>query len=305
MKLILLLSILFMIPLSTLAQNWLDPQLYPFTHRYLPLPDGKMHYIDEGEGDILLFIHGTPTWSFLYREIIQSLSSNYRCIAIDHLGFGLSERSAEFSGSPQAHAANLLEVIEQLQLTEISLVVHDFGGPIGIAAALEQSDRIKQVILFNSWLWETKQNPAAKKIDKLLRSRLGRFLYLRMNVSPRILLKQGFADKRQLTKNIHRHYLAPFPDKSSRYALLQLGQSLVGASDWYQDLWNRLDPLVDKPWLILWGREDSFITEDYLKIWRQRLPHAQVQELACGHFVQEEQTEAVIKAMVDYLERNQ
>lgn len=86
------------------AQNWLDRVLYPFESKYVQLEAGSMHYVDEGKGEILLFVHGTPTWSFLYRDIIKTLSLNYRCIAIDHLGFGLSANPGSFSGTPQDHA---------------------------------------------------------------------------------------------------------------------------------------------------------------------------------------------------------
>lgn len=304
MKLITLLSVFVMNHFSLQAQEWVDTNLYPFTSHYLQLSQGKMHYIDEGSGEVLLFVHGTPSWSFLYRDIIRPLSSSYRCIAIDHLGFGLSDKSEQFAGTPQAHAANLQEFIQEMDLEEITLVVHDFGGPIGLAAAQKQASRIKQIVLFNSWLWETKYNPEAQKIDKLLHSWLGRIMYLRMNLSPRVLLKQGFADKGKLTMTIHRQYVAPFPNKSSRLALLKLGQSLVGASDWYQEQWEGLDDLAQKPWLILWGMEDRFITESYLRTWCQRLPHAQVRELDCGHFVQEEETEQVIEEMKAFLMRN-
>lgn len=287
---------------SIFGQDWLDKDMYPFEHNYLSLESGRMHYVDKGNGSTLLFVHGTPTWSFLYRKFIEELSKDYRCIAPDHIGFGLSEKPVEFSGTPEQHAKNLIAFIEALDLQHITLIVHDFGGPIGLAAALDMNDRIDRIVMFNTWLWATKSNPAAQKIDRILNSSMGKFMYLRMNFSPKVLLKQGFFDRKKLTKSIHKQYIYPFPTKDSRWALLNIGQSLVGSSDWYQQQWELLEKLESKPWLILWGMEDTFITSDYLDKWLDRLPNAHVKELNCGHFVQEEKSKESIEAIRSFLE---
>lgn len=281
---------------NTLEPSWLDTQQYPFENRYIQLDAGKMHYVDEGEGETLLFVHGTPTWSFLYRKYIQALSKNYRCIAIDHIGFGLSEKPADFDGTPQSHSQTLNAFIEKLDLTNVTLVVHDFGGPIGLSSAIQNHHRIKQIVLFNTWLWGTKNNPQAKKVNKLINSAIGKFMYLWLNVSPKLLIKQGISDKKNLTKAIHAQYIKPFPNKTSRISLWNIGKALVGSSDWYQQQWQNLDVLADKPWLILWGKKDAFITTEYLQKWKQRLPKAVVKERESGHFLQEENpTETIVE----------
>lgn len=290
--------------MNTSAPEWLDTNLYPFKHQYFHLSEGKMHYVDEGQGEVLLFVHGTPTWSFLYRDFVKKLSQNYRCIAVDHLGFGLSDKPADYPGRPQDHAKNLLKLIQHLDLYNITLFVHDFGGPIGLGAALEQPDRVSRIVMFNTWLWETASNPAVKKIDKIANSILGRFLYLRLNFSPKVLLKKGFADKKKLSKEVHQHYTKPFPNKDSRQSLLRLAESLYGSSDWYQAQWEKLSVLQDKPWLILWGTQDEFITTDYLKVWTKRLPQAEVKTFDCGHFVPEERTTEAIKPIQSFLVSN-
>jgi haloalkane dehalogenase len=273
---------------SIAKPSWVDLEAYPFTSRFFPTSSGKMHYIDEGEGEVILFVHGTPTWSFLYREHIRTLAQHYRCIAIDHIGFGLSEKPDDFEGTPQRHSAHLCEFIERLDLKAITLVVHDFGGPIGLAAACQHPGRFKRIVLFNSWLWATKNDPAVQKVDRMVNNRLGRFLYLYLNFSPKVLLKKGFADQHYLTRAIHRHYLRPFPDSSSRKSLYHVAQALLGASDWYGDQWEQLHRIEHLPWLVLWGEQDEFITTAYLKKWQGRLPNAMVKRLNCGHFVQEE-----------------
>lgn len=301
MNRILLFFIILGMGVNANSQDWLDREMYPFESNYIALDHGSMHYVDEGTGEVILFVHGTPTWSFLYRDLIKNLSASYRCIAIDHIGFGLSEKPIDFEGTPQVHAAHLSAFIEKMDLQNITIVVHDFGGPIGLSSAIVNSTRIKQVVLFNTWLWETKSNPDAKKVDKILNGWMGRFLYLSMNFSPKVLLKKGFYDKSHLSKDIHKHYIKPFPNKDSRLSLLRIGQSLFGSSDWYQQQWESMDVLVDKPWLILWGTKDEFITTSYLEKWENRLPNAQVHRLDCGHFVQEEQAEEVLLQVLKFL----
>lgn len=278
-------------------ESWFDASLYPFESKYARLEAGEMHYIDEGRGAPILFVHGTPTWSFLFRKQIRALSGRYRCIAPDHIGFGLSEKPPAFEGTPQAHARNLAEFAGKLGLENITLVVHDFGGPIGLAFANAHPEKVRRVVLLNTWLWETRSEKSARQVDKLLRSWLGKFLYLRLNFSPRFLLRQAFADKKYLPPAVHRHYTRVFPDKPSRCGLLRIGQSLMGASDWYEEQWEKLEALAGKPFLIIWGLQDQFLKPAYLEKWKARLPEAEVIELDCGHFVTEEQPGEVAEAV--------
>lgn len=229
------------------------------------------------------------------------MSKNYRCIALDHLGFGLSEKPKDFTGTPKAHATNLLSFIKSLELEDITLIVHDFGGPIGLGAALRCSDKIENIVLFNTWLWETKSNKKALKVDKLLHSRLGRLLYLNLNFSPKTLLKMGITDKKNLSKKTHKQYLAPFPTKESRYSLLKIGKSLVGASEWYETQWQKIKTLKQKKWLFLWGTKDQFITEESLGKWLTKLPDARVKKYDSGHFLQEEKSNETLKDIIDFL----
>src|SRR4051812_20025305 len=115
---------------------WLDTEAYPFAPHYVALRQGRVHYVDEGSGPVMLLVHGTPTWSFEYRHLIRAFSARFRVIAPDHLGFGLSDRPQRFSYSPEAHAEVLREFVSALGLSDVFLVVHDFGGPIGLPLAL-------------------------------------------------------------------------------------------------------------------------------------------------------------------------
>ncbi len=163
------------------------------------------------------------------------------------------------------------------------------------------SERIAKVVLFNSWLWLTKERADAQKIDKTVNSRLGKFLYLNLNFSPNVLLKKGFEDKKNLPNKVHQHYLKPFPNKSSRNGLLNLAKALVGSSNWYQMQWEQLDKLAKKEWLIIWGTEDEFIKKGELSKWKKRLSNSTVKEFSCGHFVQEEKTEESIALIANFM----
>lgn len=297
------LLILLVMNTAALSQSWVDSKLYPFKNKYQSLEAGKMHYVDEGTGETILFVHGTPTWSFLYRDFISELSKNYRCIAVDHLGFGLSEKPESIPGTPEWHAENLSEFIKKMDLQDITLVVHDFGGPIGLASGIEDSERVKKVVLANSWLWSLEHEKEIQKIDKTINSWLGKFLYLNMNFSPKVLLKKGFADKKNLSKEVHKQYIKPFPNKDSRVPLFNIAKALLGSSDWYQKQWEQLDQLSEKEWLFLWGTKDAFISTDYLEKWTERIPAAERKEFTCGHFVQEEKTAEAIEAIKSFMEK--
>src|SRR5690606_27916773 len=129
--------------------DWLDRTAYPFRSRVMDLAEGRIHYVDEGQGTPLLMVHGTPTWSFLYRKLIAALAPDYRCVALDHLGFGLSDKPRDGHYRPEDHARRLREFVERLDLRDIVLVVHDFGGPIGLSYAIDRPDNVRALVLGN------------------------------------------------------------------------------------------------------------------------------------------------------------
>ena len=282
--------------------DWLDPNEYPFEHRYFNSPHGKMHYIDEGEGEPIVFVHGTPTWSFLYRNYIKFLSTKYRCLAIDHLGFGLSDKPKDFIGNSEAHSKNFSRWIDTLKLKRFTLVVHDFGGPIALPYAISNPEKVSNIVLFNTWLWGTKSNKDAVKIDNILHSAIGNFLYLNTNFSPRYLFKKAFFNQRKLTSHIHQHYKNPYKSRHDRYGLLKLGMSLIGSSDWYEEQWEHISNIKNIPFLILWGTQDQFIKKGELIKWKSVLTNVKINEFNCGHFVQEEAFEDSVELLSEFLE---
>jgi pimeloyl-ACP methyl ester carboxylesterase len=195
---------------------WLDRAAYPFQPHMLEVDGGQIHYLDEGQGPPILFVHGTPAWSFLYRDLIHSLSATHRCIAPDHLGFGLSEKPPGWGYSFAAHAANLRALVERLGLRDLTLVVHDLGGPIGLSLAVERPDLVRRMVIFNTFMWPMEGPFAVPPIGRIFGSPLGRLLYLYANISARALIPMVYGDRAKLTPAIHQQYLAPFPRRPAR-----------------------------------------------------------------------------------------
>ena len=195
--------------------EWVDRELYPFApHSLEVLGEGTLNYLDESPADPrqgpVVFVHGTPTWSFEWRHLVGGLKDSYRCLAADHLGFGLSERPFGAEYTPEAHARRFRAWIEALDLRDITLVVHDFGGPIALPIALEQPGRVSRLIVLNSWMWSFVGDPHIERGARILGRAFGRWLYRAFNASLRIITPSVYADRKKLTRRIHAQYLAPF-----------------------------------------------------------------------------------------------
>lgn len=282
--------------------SWLNKKEYPFDAKYFSIHGQSMHYIDEGVGEILLFVHGTPSWSFDFRYQIKALSKHFRCIAIDHIGFGLSDKPADYDYSTKNHAKTLATFIQALQLERITMVMHDFGTIIGMDYALKHPNNIHQLIVLNSWLWDCTERPEFIKSSKILRSPLLPFLYKRLNFSPRFLVPQSFANKSKLTPSIHQHYRKVFSKASERNGPLAFARSLLNDQAWFGELWAKKEVLQQKKMLFIWGMKDPFILAEYLDQFMIAYPKAKAVRLAdCGHFPQEEEKEKVLEAMVHFL----
>jgi pimeloyl-ACP methyl ester carboxylesterase len=282
---------------------WLDRSQYPFARRSIALTDGAMNYVDEGSGEVLLFVHGTPTWSFEYRHLINNLAKRYRCIAPDHLGFGLSERPRGFAYTPEAHAAALREFVDRLGLDRFTLVVHDFGGPIGLPLALDRPSRVARLVMLNTWAWPIDDDPKMAKGARFIGGAIGQFLYRYANASLKLIMPSAYGDKTKLTPSIHAHYLNVFRDRDARVVVLHaLAKSLLGSRAHYQSLLDRLGSLRQMPVLIVWGMKDTAFQPYQLERWRSLLPEAAVVEIAgAGHWPHEEDPAAVTAAIDRFL----
>lgn len=271
---------------------------------YLALRSGRMHYVDEGSGPVILFVHGTPTNSYEYRHLIAALAKTHRCIAPDHLGFGKSDRPEAFPYTPEAHAAVLREFVDTLRLDRYTLVVHDFGGPIGLPLALAADTSVDRLIIMNSWAWPIDDDPRMARGARLLGGALGRFMYRYGNASLRLIMPSAYGDKRKLTSEIHRQYLDVFRDRDARVHVLHaLAKSLLGSRAHYQWLLDRLGELRCVPVLIVWGMKDSAFPPYQLDRWQSLLPEATVERIeGAGHWPHEEEPARVIAAIERFLQ---
>lgn len=283
-----------------LENHWLNRTEYPFSSHYFDINGYKLHYIDEGVGDVVLFVHGTPSWSFDFRNIIKALKSNYRCMAIDHIGFGLSDKPVQYDYSTQNHSLTLEQFVREKKLERITLVLHDFGGPIGLDFAIKYPEKIKQLVLLNTWMWSSNHDPEFIRLRKMLKSPLLPFLYRYLNFSPKYILPQSFGEHK-LPNQIQTQYTKPFANPSQRNGALAFARSLLLDQNWFEELWNKRMVLSDLPTLLIWGMKDPVIKPRYLAKFQEGLPQSRTVELeTCGHFPQEEQPEKVVMALLDF-----
>jgi haloalkane dehalogenase len=281
--------------------SWLDRSSYPFAGHWLSLKDGTLHYVDEGSGPPVVLVHGTPTWSFEYRHVIRTLAQSHRCLAPDHLGFGLSERPANASYTPESHAARFREFVDQLGLSTFDLVVHDYGGPIAAPLALE--GRVARLVLLNTWLWPFDDDAEMMRRGRLMAGAFGRFMYKWMNASLQVLTPSVYADRRRLTRAIHRQYLEPFRDREARVRVLwPLARAILGSRAFYADLHRGAERLREIPTLIVWGMKDTAFRPHQLDRWMTLLPGAEVVRLEdAGHWPHEEAPSEVTEHIERFL----
>jgi haloalkane dehalogenase len=282
--------------------NWVDRIEYPFAEHYLNLSMGRMHYVDEGQGRPIVMVHGTPEWSFGYRYLIKGLSKNFRCIACDQIGFGLSDKPANWSYLPEDHAKNLTDLIGALDLKDITLIVHDYGGPIGLSYAVDHPENIHGLVLMNTWMWSLDNDPHFTG-TKMFSGAAGRFLYEKMSFSARVILPLAMSDKSKLTRQIHQQYLKPWRTPAERHGTWILARELIGSSSWYNSLWDKRDCLQDIPALILWGMKDFAFRQIELEKLKKVFNHKTVQTFdGIGHFVNEELGDNLTPIICDFLE---
>jgi haloalkane dehalogenase len=280
--------------------SWLDRSAWPWAPKALALRDGTLHYVDEGAGPPVLLVHGTPTWSFEWRHVIRALAPSHRVLALDHLGFGLSARPPDAAYTPEAHAARFRDAVSRLLPDgPLTLVVHDFGGPIALDWALDHPDRLRHLVVVNSWMWPFDDDPGMRRGAAMAGGAIGRFLYRRFNASQRLIMPSAYADRRRLTPAIHRQYLEVFPDADSRgRVLFALARALLGSRAFYGSLWDRRGRLAGVPLTLIWGMRDSALKPAILDRWLAAFPHARAVRLAdAGHWPQEEAPDAVIAAL--------
>jgi haloalkane dehalogenase len=281
---------------------WVDRAAYPFAPRYFNVDGARMHYIDEGDGPPIVMVHGTPTWSFLYRDLIRTLAPRYRCIAPDHLGYGLSDKPERAAYQPKDHARRLQALIEHLELRDLAMIVHDFGGPVGLSYALEKPSNIRSLVLLNTWMWSLRGDLVPELASRLGGGSVGRFFFRQFNIEARWLFKAVWGDRSKLGSALHRQYTSPFPEPGDREAMWVLARELLGSSEWYEELWSRRKRISTIPALLLWGLKDPIFRVRHLARWQGLFEDARsVTFSKAGHFVQEEARDELRPALDRFL----
>jgi haloalkane dehalogenase len=274
-----------------------DQTLYPFESRWFDSSAGQVHYIDEGAGPPILFCHGSPTWSFLYRHIVRGLRDRYRCIAVDHLGFGLSERPASFGYRIAEHAAVLGELIDHLHLDGYVLMGQDWGGPIGLSAATARADRVRGIVLGNTAFW-----PIDALANRAFSVVMGSRPMQRRIVDDNLLVERFLLGElgRALTEAEADHYRMVQPTPEARRALTVTPGEIRAARPLLSLLAREVPALLgDKPTLAVWGMRDMVfrpksciprIRDAFTDLDVVELPHAR-------HFIQEHAPDDIVSAI--------
>ena len=269
--------------------GWVSDDLYPFEDRWEEIAGATMHYVDEGAGRPILMVHGNPTWSFLYRDVIRGLSDEFRCIAVDLPGFGLSTAPAGFTFHPQEHATVLARLIERLDLRDYVLMGQDWGGPIGLAAAGRSPDRVGGLVLGNTWAWSLSGLAPAHVWSLAIGGPAGRRVVEQLNAFVRVAMRFGAHEGRPAGR-VMEHYERPFPTPESRRPTWIFARAVTGASTWLEhEVEPALRALSDRPALLPWGTRDPVFPLAMRDRLAAELTAATTRDLqGAGHFIQED-----------------
>jgi cis-3-alkyl-4-acyloxetan-2-one decarboxylase len=280
---------------------------FPFEARYVEVGDVRLHYVDEGPRDAptALFLHGNPTWSYLWRGPLTALpEGGRRCVALDHMGFGRSDKPPRLSAyTLQTHVDNAVALIDQLDLRDVTLVAHDWGGPIGLGALLERPDRFRAAVLMNTWAWEL-PSFLPPFLREFRTEGLGEILALGGNLFVESI--PGGMARRDTDPVMMEAYRAPFPDYWSRAGTLAFQRDIPlterdRSASLMSSIHERL-PGLDVPVLLVWGMRDPVFQPVFLDQWRELFPEAEIAELEdASHFVVEDRPDAVIAAIERFL----
>jgi haloalkane dehalogenase len=279
--------------------SWVPQHLYPFAGHFADVDGARLHYVDDGEGPPLLLLHGNPTWSFLYREIVRGLNDRFRCIAVDYPGFGLSQAPRGFGFTPAEHARVLEGLVAQLDLTGLTMMVQDWGGPIGFAVAARQSARFERFVIGNTWAWP-KSDPGTQVFSRLLGGPLGKVLILRRNFFVERALPGGVR-LRRLPEEVMAAYRGPFPTPEARVPTWVFPREILRSRPFLAEVERGLPALRDRPALLVWPTKDVAFRGPERRRWEATFPeHRTVLLEGAGHYIQEDAPEQIVAAIRDW-----
>ena len=281
------------------SQAW--KKHYPFEGKFIDINGNKLHYLDEGQGHPVIMLHGNPTWSFFYRNVVLGLKENYRCIVPDHIGCGLSDKPQDFEYTLENHISNVLTLIKELKIEKFSLVVHDWGGAIGMGVATAMPDKVKSMTIMNTAAFKSLDIPFTIGLCKL--PVIGEPMVRAFNAFawPATFM----AVEKKLDSSIKEGYLYPYNNYQNRIATAQFVQDIPLHKG--HRSWSKLDSIenglknVKCPKLFIWGAKDFCFNMKFLKRWKDFFPDEKyiVYEDA-GHYVLEDEKENCIREIGNF-----
>jgi len=280
-----------------------DPAEYPFADRWFERGGSALHYVDEGSGPPVLMLHGNPTWSFLYRNVIKQLGGACRSIAPDYPGFGLSDHPPGYGYTPQEHAEWIHALIDAAGLKRFVLVLQDWGGPIGLSIAVERPDDVAGLVILNTWAWPP--DPRMVVFSLIMGGPVGKYLHLRRNFFARKIVPSGIARAERRTPAILKAYTDPFPSPASRMGTWVFPRAIRQSAGWLAEIERQLPRLRAKPVEFVWAMKDvAFGREPIIARWLSYFPGAPVDRLLeAKHYLQEDEPEGVAAAVKRVLAR--
>lgn len=283
---------------ASLRPDWVSDELFPFESRFMELDGHVIHHVDEGEGPPLVMYHGNPTWSFVYRTVIDRLRDRFRCIAFDYPGFGLSRAAPGYDFSYRSHLDVAAAFVERLDLDGITAFVQDWGGPIGLGVATRHPARHRALVMGNTFAWPV-EDRMWRAVSWLLGGPPGRALVDRGNFLARSV---GGAHRRRALDSVERnHYVAPFPTPERRRATRAFIAGLRTADSDLRELAAGLPSIEDLPTLILWATADRFYGRREQSRLESLFPNHTTQVLdGAGHFLQSDAGDDVAAAIASW-----
>ena len=283
--------------------------LYPFSSHSLQLDRLRYHYLDEGSGhEPLLMLHGNPTWSFYYRNLILGLKDSYRCVVPDHMGMGKSDKPQDYPYTLSRHIDNLEKLADHLELDDITLVVHDWGGAIGMGFAVRHPERIRRLVIFNTAAFLSSEIPLGLSLCRI--PGFGAIAIRGFNVFARGAIRWACVKQERMTEEVRAGYLAPYDNFANRVANLRFVQDIPMSPDSpsysvIQHIEENLKLFREHPVQIIWGAHDFVFNDHFLKRWQEIFPQAEVHRMEdAGHYVVEDAHERILPLLYEFLQKN-
>ena len=234
---------------------WVDDELFPFQSHFLAVDGHSVHYVDEGSGPTLLLLHGNPTWSFLWREVIGALRGEFRCVALDYPGFGLSTAKPGYRFLPEEHAEVVARFVDALGLEDLTLVGQDWGGLIGLAVARRRPGLFDRLVLANTWAWPVNGVLHFEAFGRVVGGAPMRFLVRRFNLLVNAFIPTGHR-RRKPTEAEMDHYRRALGTPARRQACAVLPGRVLASREFFAEVEGGLVDLAHLPTLIVWGDAD-------------------------------------------------